>query len=90
MEGLLSEVGTPPPHNSDILPKPVDSNIHTHTHTHTYTHTHIHTPPKANFLYSVSGKMGGGWRNGNRGDVVLNIAHYIMQHGFTVEHTGNE
>ena len=27
----MSEVGTPPPHNSDIIRRPVASNIHTHT-----------------------------------------------------------
>ena len=38
MEGSLSEVGIPPPHNSDIHAALVAG--YTHTHTHTYIMSH--------------------------------------------------
>ena len=34
MEGSISEVGTPPPHNLDIPHGLVESITHTHTHKH--------------------------------------------------------
>ena len=34
MEGSLYEVGTPSPHNSDIIHGPVDNSTHTHTLIH--------------------------------------------------------
>ena len=36
MEGSLSEIGTPSPHNADIPHVLVDGYTHTHTHTYIY------------------------------------------------------
>ena len=42
--GPLTEVGTPPPHNSYRVHIPVaKAHTHTHIHIHTYTNIHIHT-----------------------------------------------
>ena len=47
----MSEVGTPPPHNSDILHGPGDSNTHKHTHTPTGV------PPRPNKYPLRTGKI---------------------------------